>query len=98
MPTRKVIQLAIDEQLVEDDELLSTLLERHKRRESLNAVRAEYDEMDRQAKALIERLTIDDDKAIRVGDFRITSRLIKGGSRSFETKDRRQVAIEHVDE
>lgn len=91
-------QLAFDEQLVEDTALENALEERQRRRDSLNAVRKEFDEASEAANGEIAKLELPEGRAVRVGRFRVLRSAIPARAISFETKASSRVRISLVGE
>ena len=98
MPARTVAQLAFDEHVIEDADLEEALEERHKRRESLRAVRLFYKEADERAKGEIAKQELSEGVALRVGRFRITRTDIPPRSVSFDTQGSSRLTIALVDD
>lgn len=95
---KPVPQLGMDERTVNDDELIESLEVREKRRNSLNAVRLEYDEANEKALAKIAALELADGESLRAGPYRIERVYTPGGHRSFDTKASSRTRISRVDE
>lgn len=98
MALHAVPQQGFDEQAIEDKELEAALEQRESLKAIASGATATYREADEAAKGLVARLELPDGGAARVGRFRITRRVIKGGVRSFETKTRSQLVIGLADE
>lgn len=102
MPTgtkaRNKSQLALDETIVEDDELLQALLEREKRRAAALELGREYEEADKHAKALLEPKLVElvNAEALRIGDFRISREETKPRTVRFESKAHSRIRIEAI--
>jgi hypothetical protein len=92
-------QLGIDEKHVDDPAVEQALEERELARQGKSAATLTFRQAHDRAKDLIERLELpeEDGAVVRVGRFRISRRLVKGGARSFETNDRIQLSIGLVD-
>lgn len=94
---RPVEQLGFDEQTIEDPELESALEERQKRKNSLDAVRKQFDEADDLATAGIAKLELPEGGAARVGRFRITRTALPAASIEFERKASSRIKISMVE-
>jgi hypothetical protein len=88
---RSVDQLAIDEQKVADDRLLTALESWHNARTEASAAGKVSREAKAAAKALLTELEIPFDVPIRVGQFRLTRFIVAGGERTFTASDREDV-------
>lgn len=95
---RAVDQLGLDEQTIEDPEVEAALEEREKRKNSMNAVRKEYQDADEAAKVEIAKLELPEGGAARVGRFRVTRQAIPARSVSFDTKASSRIRLSLVDE
>lgn len=95
---RDVAQLAFDEQVIEDADVEAALEEREKRKESLSAVRAVYDEAHEKATAEIGKLELPVGGAARVGRFRITRQALKARAVTFETKESSRLRIALIED
>lgn len=93
MPIRDRNQLAIDETIVDDDDLAAALDDRQKKREALGAVNLDYKQADTRARALVDRLELPDGRAVRVGKWRIERKFVAGGSVAFERGPKSRVTI-----
>lgn len=98
MPTSVRNQLAFDEQAIDDAKLENALELRQKRKDSLNAVKLQFDEAHEAAAAEIAKLELPEGGAARVGRFRITRQTVAPRSVSFESKASSRVRIALVDE
>ena len=94
----EVDQLALDEQVIDDDVLEAALEERQKRKDSLGAVRKIYEEAHEKAVAAIATLELPEGGAARVGRFRIARTAVPARSVTFETKASSRVRISVADE
>jgi polyphosphate kinase len=95
---KSVPQLGMDEQQIEDDDLIEALEVREKRRNSLSAVRLEYDEANEKAQALLAKHELADGDVVRAGPYRIERVFTPAGHRSFDTKASSRIRIDRVDE
>lgn len=97
-------QLAIDETIIEDRDIEDALEERERLKGESAEHRLAYQQADKRAKGLLERLEMPDPESeeaptvVRVARFRITKKLVKGRSVSFDTEDKVQTTIGLVDE
>jgi len=91
-------QLALDEKIVDDLELLRALIDREAAREQLAAVRFSFVEADDLAKELLgpKLAELEPGAALRVGDWRITKTTTTGRAVSFETKPSSRIRIESI--
>lgn len=90
-------QLALDEKVVDDAELLAALEEREQLRTEASALRATLDGVDQRARDMIDALDLGVDTAIRVGRFRVSRVMAPGRAVSFETESKERVVIGTVD-
>jgi hypothetical protein len=90
-------QLAFDEQTVEDPDVEAALEERQSRKDSLSAVRKDYDEANELALAKVAELELPEGGAARVGRFRIVRSAVAARSVTFETKGSSRVRISLVE-
>jgi hypothetical protein len=97
MALRSVPQLALDETTVTDADLEAALESRQRSKEEAASARGEFTTADNVAKALIERLELDEGP-VRIGRFRITRSVLKGRSVTFETQDKPRVQIALVED
>lgn len=88
-------QLALDEELVEDDDLEATLERRQARREAVSDATADFREADKEAElAIAEKFgQIEDGAVYRVGRFRIEKKVTPARSVSFETEPKERISI-----
>lgn len=93
MALRAVPQLALDEEVIENEELEAALEERESRKSSLAAVRGDYKTADDAAMLAIALLELPEEHAVRVGRFRISRKTVKGRIVSFETETSNRVRI-----
>lgn len=107
MSARKIDQtdqLGLDEHVIEDAEVERALEDRQAKKDALNAARRIYEGANENAKGLLGRLELPDPEdetaqtAARVGRFRISKRLVKGRSVTFETKDKVRTTIGLIDD
>lgn len=96
--TKTEDQLGMDEHVIDDPSIESALEEREKRKNSLNAVRKNYDAAHTIASAKISELELPEGGAVRVGRFRITRQEVAAGHREFDTKASSRVRISLVKE
>lgn len=89
-------QLALDEQVIRDDELEAALELRQSSREKLAEMRKRFDLAHETASAEVAKLELPEGRAVRVGRFRITRTGIPARSVSFETKASSRVRISLV--
>lgn len=100
MPRTKVqAQLAIDETVIEDDDLEAALEERLRFKDDYAEAGKVYRDKDAIAKGLIEKNLGggDDDQVFRIGRFRVTRKLVEGRAVTFETKDKTSTTIRLVE-
>jgi hypothetical protein len=90
-------QLAFDEQTVEDPDVEAALEERQSRKDSLSAVRKDYEEANELALAKVAELELPEGGAARVGRFRIVRSAVAARSVTFETKATSRVRISLVE-
>lgn len=86
-------QLALDEKVIEDDEIEEALEEREKRKAAKNAVTTKYREAHEHAVGLINSLGISEDQVVRVGRFRLTKSQVSGRQVAFETAPTERLLI-----
>lgn len=91
-------QLGFDEQVIDDPSIEAALEERLKRKNSLDAVRKNYDAAHTIASAKIAELELPEGGAARVGRFRITRQEVPAGHREFDTKSSSRIRISLVKE
>lgn len=95
MAVRQRPQMAFDEKAVEDAALENALELRQKRKDSLDAVREQFNEANEAAQAEITKLDLGDGTVVRVGRFRIERKFYPGRSVQFESvgKSRTRIAL-----
>ncbi len=93
MATMVRAQLALDEKFVEDHALEAALEERQRRKDSLSAVRAEFNTAAKLAEAEVEKQELPEGVAIRVGRFRIARTRVAARHISFDTEESTRVRI-----
>lgn len=93
MAVRTQPQLGMDELRITDDAIEAVLVERQKRKNSLDALRVQFDEADERAKAAIANLELTEG-AVRIGGFRITKTYLPSRTvQPFETKASNRIRI-----
>lgn len=97
-PTTGKDQLALDEKVVENDDLEALLDRRMAAKDRLGQLRAEFDQIDREARAMIDGLDLGVDTAIRVGKYRISRTMTTARAVSFETEAKERVSIGVVED
>ena len=95
---RPAPQAALWEAVVEDAELEELLDARAEAKEQLRAPRQRFKEADERARAAIERLDLGADAPVRVGDYLLTRRSVKGRSVAFETTDSTRLYVRTLKE
>ena len=98
MPTRDTDQLAFDEKVVTDADLERLLEVRSVAKAQAALAAGDVRRADEAAKAVIEKLDIGIDAAIRIGRWRITKQMIAGHAVSFETEAKERITIGLVGE
>lgn len=94
MPTRNQAQLALDETVVEDPELEKMLDERQKRKDSMTALRLQYEEADKLVAGRIAQLELTEG-AVRVGRWRIEKVHVPARRvEAFDTTEKDRVKID----
>lgn len=94
---RSVPQLGMDELRVTDDAIEAALVERQRRKNSLDALRVQFQEADERAKAAIANLELTEG-AVRIGAFRITKTYVPSRTvESFETKASNRIRITAIE-
>lgn len=97
-PTSPKDQLALDEKVVEDAELVAKLERREQLRTEMAALRIEFVEVDRSVRAEVDKLDLGVDTAIRIGRFRISRTLAPARSVTFETEAKERITIGAIDD
>lgn len=95
---RSVDQLAIDEQAIEDDNILTALESWQNAKEESKAAAGITKQAKEKALALLSEVPIDVGMAVRVGRFRITREEVKARSVSFETGASERIKIALITE
>lgn len=95
---RAVDQIAMDEQVIQDDALLTELESWENARAEASAAREVSKKAKERAIAALEQHPVELGQSIRVGRFRVTRRFVKGGERSFTAADRETVELALVTE
>lgn len=90
-------QLAMDETLIEDTTLEEALEKRQAVKAELGELRKTYDEANEAANVEIAKLELPEDKAVRVGRFRISRSSVSARTVSFETKPTSRIRITLLD-
>ncbi len=97
MPARAKDQTGMDETTVDDARIENALELRQKRKNTLDAVRLQYEEADEAARAAVASLELTEG-AVRVGRFRITRTVVPSRTvESFETKASARLRIALVE-
>lgn len=92
MPTRTVSQLALDEQAIENDEVLTALESWQNAKDEAAATSQVAKEQKALLTALLDKLEVPLDGAIRIGRFPITRKLVPGHTvESFTTQDKEKI-------
>lgn len=94
MPTRNQAQLALDETVMEMPEL-EQMLDDRQRKDSMSALRLQYEDADKAVAAEVEKLELPEDTAVRIGRWRITRVHVPARSvPGFDTKEKNRVKID----
>lgn len=94
MPRLKSVdQIALDEEVIENDAILTALESwLNAKEESKAAAKVTRQEREKVDK-LLEEVPIDVGMAVRVGRFRISREVVQGRSVSFDTSDSERIRI-----
>jgi hypothetical protein len=95
--TQDTAQLAMDERQVTDADLEAVLERRLKAHDDMAEVRGVFTRADTEARAMVDKLDLELDEAIRVGRFRIARTMRRGRSVSFDTQDKERVSIKLIE-
>jgi len=82
---RAVPQTSLYETTLENPEIEQALKARESAKDKAREARHNLKVLDDRAKGLIEVLELGDDAAVRIGDFVVSRKPVKGRSVSFET-------------
>lgn len=91
-------QTSIYETTLENPELEEQLKAREARKSELSTARQNFETSDKAAQALIDKIELGEDAAVRVGDFVISQKLGKAGHVEFERKASLRTRIRKLDE
>lgn len=83
---RRQPQLSMDETVIDDPHIAAALEARQDKKDELNALRKEYDEVNDKALAAVERLELPEGRVVRVGRFRIARQSVAAGHVEFDKK------------
>lgn len=86
-------QLALDEQAIEDDEILTALESYQNARDEAKAASAVAKEEKVAALTLLDKLEVPEDGAIRIGRFRITRKTTPARTVEFTTEAKERIGI-----
>lgn len=86
-------QIGFDEELVENPDVESALVERQARKDALASVRKDFKAAHDKAVAALASIELPEEGAVRVGRFRISRSLISARSVSFETAESSRLRI-----
>lgn len=100
MTTETVDQLGMDEIVIEDSEAEAALEERQQLKERLSDVRKEYKTADDEARFAVARHDdeLPEGGVVRIGRFRVSKKVRKGRTVSFETEDKVNITIAKADD
>lgn len=90
-------QTALDEQVVENATLEEALEARHKKQNSMKALRKQFKELDDRARALLGEVLVEDSAVVRIGRFRIAKSQVPSRSVAFETDPTSRIRITAVE-
>jgi hypothetical protein len=93
MPTQVRGQLGMDEKIVDDKELEAALEQRENDRADVLVARQSLTMSDTKARALIDKLGMEEGDAVRVGRFRITKQLVPAHEVTFEAEESERIRI-----
>lgn len=94
---KSVEQLGLDEQVIENDEILTALESYQNAKEESSAAAAIARKAREAARRLLDDLPLDVGMSARIGRFRITREEVKGRSVSFDTQDSERIRIALVE-
>lgn len=94
MPRLKSVdQIALDEEVIENDAILTALESWLNAKEESKAASAVTRKEREKVDKLLEEVPIDVGMAVRVGRFRISREVVQGRSVSFDTSDSERIRI-----
>lgn len=89
-------QTAMDEIVIEDEELSAALEKRMRLADDKAEIGKSFKIAHEACVELLKGHDLEDGQALRVGRFRVSKRLVAGGPVSYSTSDRSQISFELV--